>query len=90
MSTEAQPIDADLARRVKLVIFDVDGVLTDAGVYIGATASGETTELKRFDIQDGVGLKMLMWSGLEVAIVSGRVSEATVLRARELEVLECH
>ncbi len=90
MSTEAHPIDADLARRVKLVIFDVDGVLTDAGVYIGATASGETTELKRFDIQDGVGLKMLMWSGLEVAIVSGRVSEATVLRARELEVLECH
>ena len=44
MSTEAQPIDADLARRVKLVIFDVDGVLTDAGVYIGATASGESTE----------------------------------------------
>ena len=82
-------IAPDAARRVKLVIFDVDGVLTDAGVYIGTTASGETVELKRWDIQDGVGLRMLQWSGLEVALVSGRVSESTVLRARELGV-ECH
>jgi 3-deoxy-D-manno-octulosonate 8-phosphate phosphatase (KDO 8-P phosphatase) len=83
-------IPADRAARIRLVIFDVDGVLTDAGVYIGATGSGETAELKRFDIQDGVGLKMLMWSGLEVAIVSGRVSQATAMRARELGVTECH
>ena len=89
-SAGARPIDAELAAKIKLVIFDVDGVLTDAGVYVGASASGETTELKRFDIQDGIGLKMLMWSGLEVAIVSGRMSEATALRARELDVLECH
>jgi 3-deoxy-D-manno-octulosonate 8-phosphate phosphatase (KDO 8-P phosphatase) len=82
-------IAPETARRIKLVIFDADGVLTDAGVYIGATASGEPIELKRFDIQDGVGLKMLMWAGIEVAIVSGRVSEATALRARELGV-ECH
>ena len=90
MSSGARPIDTELVAKIKLVIFDVDGVLTDAGVYIGTTASGEATELKRFDIQDGVGLKMLMWSGLEVAIVSGRVSEATAMRARELEVAECH
>jgi 3-deoxy-D-manno-octulosonate 8-phosphate phosphatase (KDO 8-P phosphatase) len=77
-----------LAERVKLVIFDVDGVLTDAGVYIGTTASGESVELKRFDIQDGVGMKMLKRAGLEVAIVSGRLSQATELRARELGV-EC-
>ena len=90
MSSGARPIDTELAAKIKLVIFDVDGVLTDAGVYIGTTASGEATELKRFDIQDGVGLKMLMWSGLEVALVSGRISEATALRARELDVVECH
>ena len=90
MSSSAPPIDAGIASKIKLVIFDVDGVLTDAGIYVGANASGETTELKRFDIQDGVGLKMLMWSGLEVAIVSGRVSQATALRARELDVVECH
>lgn len=83
-------LSSDMARKVKLVIFDVDGVLTDAGVYIGATGSGETAELKRFDIQDGVGLKMLMWAGLDVAIVSGRVSQATAMRARELGVTECH
>jgi len=82
-------IAPEAAERVKLVIFDVDGVLTDAGVYLGATGSGESVELKRWDIQDGVGLKMLMWGGLEVALVSGRVSESTTLRAREIGVA-CH
>ena len=79
----------ELARRVRLVIFDVDGVLTDAGVYVGAEQGGSPIELKRFDIQDGIGVKMLMWAGIEVAWVSGRVSEATTIRARELGV-ECH
>jgi 3-deoxy-D-manno-octulosonate 8-phosphate phosphatase (KDO 8-P phosphatase) len=90
MSGSVLPIDAEIAAQIRLVIFDVDGVLTDAGIYVGVTSSDEATELKRFDIQDGVGLKMLMWSGLEVAIVSGRTSPATVLRARELGVVECH
>ena len=78
------------AEKVKLVIFDVDGVLTDGTVYVGGTESGEATELKSFDIQDGVGLKLLIWAGLEVAIVSGRVSRATQIRAEELGVVECH
>jgi 3-deoxy-D-manno-octulosonate 8-phosphate phosphatase (KDO 8-P phosphatase) len=82
-------IDADVAGRIRLVIFDVDGVLTDGGVYLGATRSGEAVELKRFDIRDGLGLKLLQWSGLEVALVSGRVSRATELRAAELGV-PCH
>lgn len=89
MSISDNPLDPSLAAAVELVIFDVDGVLTDAGVYMGATASGEAVELKRFDIQDGVGIKMLKWAGLEVALVSGRVSEATALRAKEIGV-ECH
>jgi len=84
------PLPADLAKRVRLVIFDVDGVLTDAGVYLGVTASGEPVEMKRFDIQDGLGLKMLQWAGIEVAIVSGRVSRATTMRAEELGIEECH
>jgi 3-deoxy-D-manno-octulosonate 8-phosphate phosphatase (KDO 8-P phosphatase) len=73
-----------------MVIFDVDGVLTDAGVYLGERAAGDVVELKRFDIQDGVGIKLLMWAGLEVVIVSGRVSGATTVRARELGIVECH
>jgi 3-deoxy-D-manno-octulosonate 8-phosphate phosphatase (KDO 8-P phosphatase) len=86
----ADPISPELAHRIRLVIFDVDGVLTDAGVYLGRGSDGADVELKRFDIQDGIGLKMLGWGGLDVALVSGRVSEATSIRARELGVEECH
>lgn len=90
MTAGPAAIPPELANRIRLVIFDVDGVLTDAGVYIGSAGAGEALELKRFDIQDGVGLKMLMWAGIEVALVSGRVSEATAIRARELGIVECH
>jgi 3-deoxy-D-manno-octulosonate 8-phosphate phosphatase (KDO 8-P phosphatase) len=81
---EGRPIPEELARRVKLVVFDVDGVLTDAGVYLGATPQGDTVELKRFHIQDGLGMKLLERAGLKVVIVSGRRSVANRLRAREL------
>ncbi len=77
-------IPRDLASRVRLVIFDVDGVLTDAGVYLGHTGSGEPIELKRFDIVDGLGLQLLVYAGLRVGIVSGRVSAANRTRAEEL------
>ena len=79
-------IPAALARRVRVVVLDVDGVLTDNGVLMGETASGERVELKRFDIMDGLGIKMLQWAGLRVVLVSGRESPATTLRARELGV----
>ena len=89
-AAEVRDLDGDSARAVKLVVLDVDGVLTDGGIYVGVTASSEAIELKRFDIQDGLGVKMLLWAGIEVALVSGRVSEATSLRAAELGVTECH
>jgi len=79
--------DAALARRVKLVGFDVDGVLTDNGVYIGMVGD-HPVEFKRFHIQDGIGIRMLRSAGLAVAWVSGRESAATALRARELGVDE--
>lgn len=79
------PIPAELAARIRLVIFDVDGVLTDGGVYL-TTVRGETWEAKRFDIQDGLGMKFLQAAGLRVAMVSGRTSTATDARARELGV----
>jgi 3-deoxy-D-manno-octulosonate 8-phosphate phosphatase (KDO 8-P phosphatase) len=81
-------MDAERARRIELVILDVDGVLTDNGVYIGTTQDDERVELKRFHIMDGLGIKMLQWAGLRVVLVSGRESAATTLRARELGV-EC-
>jgi 3-deoxy-D-manno-octulosonate 8-phosphate phosphatase (KDO 8-P phosphatase) len=80
-------IDAGSARRVCLLALDVDGVLTDNGVYVGPVA-GERVELKRFDIQDGLGLILLKTAGLPVVWISGRASEATALRAAELRVEE--
>lgn len=80
------PLEA-AARRVRLLGLDVDGVLTDNGVYIGPIA-GSRVELKRFDIQDGLGLILLKTAGLPVVWVSGRHSEATALRAAELRVEE--
>ncbi|HET7461899.1 MAG TPA: HAD-IIIA family hydrolase [Longimicrobium sp.] len=82
----AEPIAAELARRVKLVVLDVDGVMTDGGVYLGATQSGEPVELKRFDIQDGLGIRLIKEAGIQVSIVTGRESHAVALRARELEI----
>lgn len=82
-------IDATLAAAIRLVVLDVDGVLTDAGVYVGRLPDGEPIELKRFDIQDGIGIKLLQDAGVEVVLVSGRESEATTLRATELG-LRCY
>ena len=78
------------ARRIRLVVLDVDGVLTDGGLYVGATRGGEAVELKRFDVQDGIGVGMLKSAGMDVAIISGRVSAATDLRAAELGIEDVH
>jgi 3-deoxy-D-manno-octulosonate 8-phosphate phosphatase (KDO 8-P phosphatase) len=73
------------AQRVRLLGLDVDGVLTDNGVFIGPVGTG-TVELKRFDIQDGLGLILLGTAGMPVVWISGRRSEATSVRAAELGV----
>jgi len=72
----------DRARRLRLVIFDVDGVLTDGSLYI--TDAGE--EFKAFHAQDGHGMKMLKATGVEQAIVTGRTSRSVELRAQNLGV----
>jgi 3-deoxy-D-manno-octulosonate 8-phosphate phosphatase (KDO 8-P phosphatase) len=75
------------ARRVRFVALDVDGVLTDGGIYLG-DVGGARYESKRYDIQDGLGIKMLQRAGIVVAIITGRVSESVALRAAELGVDE--
>ena len=72
------------------MILDVDGVLTDGGIYLGATASGERVEMKKFEITDGLGIRLLRDAGIQVAIVTGRESGAVALRAEELGITECH
>ena len=69
------------AHRIRLAIFDVDGVLTDGTVYL--SERGE--EMKAFHILDGLGLKMLSASGIVTALLSGRKSKMVALRAKDLE-----
>jgi 3-deoxy-D-manno-octulosonate 8-phosphate phosphatase (KDO 8-P phosphatase) len=68
------------ARRLRLMIFDVDGVLTDGTLYLGEAGF----EMKAFHVRDGHGLKMLRESGVVVAILSARRSRVVDLRAAEL------
>jgi 3-deoxy-D-manno-octulosonate 8-phosphate phosphatase (KDO 8-P phosphatase) len=74
------------ARSVRLMIFDVDGVLTDGTLWYGPR--GE--ELKAFSAHDGHGLKLLAAAGVALALLSGRRSKAVALRARELGIREVH
>jgi 3-deoxy-D-manno-octulosonate 8-phosphate phosphatase (KDO 8-P phosphatase) len=70
------------AARVRLLVLDVDGVLTDGTLYYGAR--GEA--LKAFHVRDGLGLKLLAAAGVKVAVISGRRSSMTARRCRELGV----
>jgi 3-deoxy-D-manno-octulosonate 8-phosphate phosphatase (KDO 8-P phosphatase) len=74
------PDALDRARRIRLMIFDVDGVLTDGRLWYGP--GGE--ELKAFHSFDGHGMKMLAASGVPCALLSGRRSAAVAARAAEL------
>ncbi|MFH1491366.1 MAG: HAD-IIIA family hydrolase [Pseudomonadota bacterium] len=74
------------AKKIKLLILDVDGVMTDGRIIIND--HGE--ELKFFDAKDGQGLKLLMNAGIEVAIISGRQSPAVDRRAESLGIREVH
>jgi 3-deoxy-D-manno-octulosonate 8-phosphate phosphatase (KDO 8-P phosphatase) len=76
---------ADIAARaadIRLLVLDVDGVLTDGRLYF--TSRGE--EMKCFHVRDGAGIVQLLRAGVQVAIVSGRNSQAVELRASELGV----
>lgn len=74
------------AQAIRLIAFDVDGILTDGGLYL--SDSGE--EFKRFNSLDGHGLKMLKASGVELAIITGRTSRCVELRAHNLGITYLH
>lgn len=88
--SERSGILPEVASAVRLLVLDVDGVMTNGGVYIGTTTSGEAVELKRFEITDGLGVGLVQQAGVEVAIVTGRRSPLVALRAKELEIEEVH
>lgn len=76
----------ELGRRVKLLILDVDGVLTDGGLYYDQ----EGHVSKRFHVQDGLGIKIAQAYGLEVAVITGLNHGAVEKRVRELGIREYH
>lgn len=71
--------------KIRLLILDVDGVLTDGGIIMT-----DTEDTRIFNAQDGVGIKYLIRSGIEVAFVTGRTSKSVEHRARDLGVTELH
>jgi 3-deoxy-D-manno-octulosonate 8-phosphate phosphatase (KDO 8-P phosphatase) len=80
-------IDPAVARGIRLVGLDVDGVLTDGGIYLGAV-DGAPLEFKRYDIQDGLGIRFMRMAGIKVVVVTGRESDSVRMRAEELELDE--
>ncbi len=72
------------AGRIKVLIMDVDGVLTDGHLYLLPMADGTLTETKGFDSQDGIALRWLTWYGIKTGVISGRESPATAGRASQV------
>jgi len=72
------------ASRIELVIFDVDGVLTDGSLFL----SDDGQEYKAFNSKDGFGMRLLQDSGIEIAIITGRESTLVKLRMEELGITQ--
>ncbi|MDB5775739.1 MAG: family hydrolase [Herbaspirillum sp.] len=85
-AAHASPQAVERAAQVRLMIFDVDGVLTDGGLYYGA--EGEI--FKRFNVLDGHGIKLLQQSGVETALITARQSDIVVQRAAGLGIKHVH
>lgn len=74
------------AKKIKLLILDVDGVMTDGSIIL----DNEGNEFKRFHVRDGHGIKMIQRAGIPVAIITGRKSKVVEIRAAELGIKEVH
>lgn len=79
-------VNREKLQNIKLLLLDVDGVLTDGKIVY--TDSGE--QIKAFDVKDGHGLKLLMRSGIEVVLITGRESKVVLHRARDLGIQEVY
>lgn len=75
-----------IAKNIKLLIMDVDGVLTDGRIIL----DNEGNEFKAFNVRDGHGIRMLIKAGLHVAIITGRDSRVVARRAKELGITEVY
>jgi len=73
-----------LLKRIRALVLDVDGVLTDGGMYYGPSGEG----LKRFNVKDGMGLRLVIESGIAVALISAESSEILRRRAEKLQIVD--
>jgi 3-deoxy-D-manno-octulosonate 8-phosphate phosphatase (KDO 8-P phosphatase) len=72
-----------IAANIRMLLMDVDGVLTDGRVFGVPNHTGAIVETKGFDTQDGIALQWLSWKGIDTGVISGRVSPATEERAKQ-------
>ncbi len=87
MTSPAYPAEVwERARAIRLLLLDVDGVLTDGRLFFGP----KDELFKVFHVRDGQGIKMVQHGGIEVAFLSGRVSDPAYCRARELGISQYH
>src|SRR5437764_41528 len=73
------------AAGIKLLLMDVDGVLTDGRLFLVPDTEGNMVETKGFDSQDGIALRWLTWNNIKTGVISGRESPATTERARQVQ-----
>jgi 3-deoxy-D-manno-octulosonate 8-phosphate phosphatase (KDO 8-P phosphatase) len=76
----------DRARRVKVLLYDVDGVLTNGDITIIPNADGHATEVKSFSAHDGMGISIARLAGLKIGFVTKRNSQVVAIRARDLKI----
>jgi 3-deoxy-D-manno-octulosonate 8-phosphate phosphatase (KDO 8-P phosphatase) len=74
------------ARDIRIIVSDVDGVWTDGRIIY----AGERSEVKEFNVRDGLGVKLAQRAGIQVVLLTSRRSPALVRRARELDITELH
>jgi 3-deoxy-D-manno-octulosonate 8-phosphate phosphatase (KDO 8-P phosphatase) len=85
MKTTIQSLKAK-AKKIKLLLLDVDGVLTDGRIIL----DNQGNELKAFHVRDGHGIKLAQRAGIVIGIITGRKAEVVNIRARELAIEEVH
>jgi 3-deoxy-D-manno-octulosonate 8-phosphate phosphatase (KDO 8-P phosphatase) len=86
MKKNSQPTLRSKAKKIKLLLLDVDGVLTDGRIIL----DNQGNELKAFHVRDGHGIKLAQRAGIIIGIITGRKAEVVSVRARELGIGEVH
>jgi 3-deoxy-D-manno-octulosonate 8-phosphate phosphatase (KDO 8-P phosphatase) len=83
----AEPLTAqDRARRIKVLLYDVDGVLTNGDIMIIPNNDGDAVEVKSFSAHDGMGISLARLAGLKIGFITKRNSQVVAIRARDLKI----